>query len=87
MAEALKGTKAVCVMDRADSYGGYGPLYMEVSSALYHLKDRPALINKIYGLGGRDYLPSHAALVLDELNEIAKGGKVGIIKEYIGVRE
>lgn len=87
VAEALKNIKAVCVMDRADSFGGYGPLFMEITSALYHIKERPVLINKIYGLGGRDYLPSHAELVLNELNEIAKGAKVKNIKEYIGVRE
>jgi len=87
MAEALKNTKAVCVMDRADSFGGYGPLFMEVSSALYQLKEKPALINKIYGLGGRDYLPSHAELVLNELNEIAHGEKIRAVKEYIAVRE
>src|SRR5512135_2739433 len=87
VADALRNTKAVCVMDRADSFGGYGPLFMEISSALYQLQKRPALINKIYGLGGRDYLPSHAELVLNELNEIANGGKIKIFKEYIGVRE
>jgi pyruvate ferredoxin oxidoreductase alpha subunit len=87
VAEALKNTKAVCVMDRADSFGGYGPLFMEISSALYQLQNKPALINKIYGLGGRDYLPSHAELVLNELDGIAKGGKIKIVKEYIGVRE
>lgn len=87
VAEALKNTKAVCVMDRADSFGGFGPLYMEISSALYPLANRPALINKIYGLGGRDYMPSHAELVLNELNDIAKGGKIRTYKEYIGVRE
>ena len=87
VAEALKNTKAVCVMDRADSFGGYGPLFMEITSALYQLKERPVLINKIYGLGGRDYMPSHAELVLNELNEIAKGGKARIIKEYLAVRE
>ncbi len=87
VAAALKNTKAVCVMDRADSFGGYGPLFMEVSSALYQLRNRPALINKIYGLGGRDYLPSHAELVLNELDGIAKGGKINVFKEYIGVRE
>jgi len=87
MADALKHTKAVCVMDRADSFGGYGPLFMEVSSALYPVEKRPLLINKIYGLGGRDYMPSHAAQVLTELNDIAKNGKVNVLKEYIGVRE
>ncbi len=87
IAEALKNTKAVCIMDRADSFGGYGPLFMEITSALYPLKEKPVLINKIYGLGGRDYLPQHAETVLNELIEIAKGGKARIIKEYIGVRE
>lgn len=87
VADALKNTKAVCVMDRADSFGGYGPMFMEISSALYQLKEKPALINKIYGLGGRDYMPSHAELVLNELNEIANSGKIKTVKEYIGVRE
>jgi pyruvate ferredoxin oxidoreductase alpha subunit len=60
---------------------------MEVSSALYQTGKKPLLMNKIYGLGGRDYLPSHAAQVLTELHETAKSGSVRTIKEYIGVRE
>ena len=87
VAAALKNTRAVCVMDRADSFGGFGPMYMEISSALYHLAKKPLLINKIYGLGGRDYLPSHAELVLNELNELAQGSSIKAVKEYIGVRE
>jgi pyruvate ferredoxin oxidoreductase alpha subunit len=87
VAEALKHVKAVCVMDRADSFGGYGPLFMEVASALYPLERKPLLLNKVYGLGGRDYLPSHAAQVLTELDDISRSGKVNVLKEYIGVRE
>lgn len=87
VADALKHLRAICVMDRSDSFGGYGPLFLEISSALYHVKRRPQLINKIYGLGGRDYLPQHAEQVLEELLEIAKTDKVRIVKEYIGVRE
>jgi len=87
VAEALKHAKAVCVMDRADSFGSYGPLFMEVASALYPLEKKPLLMNKIYGLGGRDYLPSHAVQVLTELHEIAESGTVNVLKEYIGVRE
>jgi pyruvate ferredoxin oxidoreductase alpha subunit len=49
-------------------------------------KEKPILINKIYGLGGRDYLPEHAEHVLSELAELAKTGKVDTVKEYIGVR-
>ncbi|MEK6673161.1 MAG: pyruvate ferredoxin oxidoreductase [Nitrospirota bacterium] len=88
VAAALKGAKVVCVMDRADSFGGFGPMYMEIASAMMLISgNRPVLINKIYGLGGRDYLPEHAAMVLDEMTEIAKGGRVKTYKEYIGVRE
>ncbi|MDI6631757.1 MAG: thiamine pyrophosphate-binding protein [Thermoanaerobacteraceae bacterium] len=87
VAQALKGLKAVAVLDRADSFGGYGPVFMEVCSALYPLAERPVVINKIYGLGGRDFLPQHAEEVLAELEEIARTGKVRVAKEYIGVRE
>lgn len=85
--EALKHLKAVCVLDRADAFGGsYGPVFIDIATSLYPYKEKPILINKIYGLGGRDYLPAHAEHVLSELAEIAKTGKVDTVKEYIGVR-
>ncbi|MBI4823137.1 MAG: pyruvate ferredoxin oxidoreductase [Nitrospirae bacterium] len=84
---ALKHLKAIAVMDRADSFGAYGPCFTEISSALYPNDKRPVLINKIYGLGGRDFLPGHAEETLRELYEIAKGAPIKTIKEYIGVRQ
>lgn len=87
VAAALGNLKAVAVMDRADSFGGYGPVFMEICSALYQSKTGPALINKIYGLGGRDFLPEHAEDVFGELSGIASGGAVRAVKEYIGVRQ
>jgi pyruvate ferredoxin oxidoreductase alpha subunit len=87
IADALKTAKAVCVMDRADSFGGFGPMYMEIASALMMNSQKPALINKIYGLGGRDFLPEHAELVLNELIDVTRTGKVKTFKEYIGVKE
>jgi pyruvate ferredoxin oxidoreductase alpha subunit len=86
--EALKHLKAVCVLDRADAFGGsFGPVYMDIATSLYPYKEKPVLINKIYGLGGRDYLPEHAELVLNELVDITRNGAVKSYKEYIGVRE
>jgi pyruvate ferredoxin oxidoreductase alpha subunit len=86
--EALKHLKALCVLDRADAFGGsYGPLYYEIAASLHPYRDKPIMINKIYGLGGRDYLPEHCALVLTELGEIARTGQVRLVKDYIGVRE
>ncbi len=82
---ALKNAKAICVMDRADSFGGYGPLFMEIASALQPHKG-PVAFNKIYGLGGRDLMPIDVDQVLDETTEVAKTGKVKMTKEYITVR-
>lgn len=86
--EALKHLKAVCVLDRADAFGSsFGPVYLDIATSLYPYRERPVLINKIYGLGGRDYLPEHAELVLNELVSVAENGIVKQYKEYIGVRE
>jgi len=86
--KALKHLKAICVLDRADAFGGsYGPLFLEIATSLYPYREKPILINKIYGLGGRDYLPEHAEFSLNELVQITKTKKVRTVKEYIGVRE
>ncbi len=87
VADALKNVKAIAVLDRADSFGAYGPMFVEITSATLHLEKRPLMINKIYGLGGRDFLPEHAEQVLNELLDVVKTGKISIVKEYIGVRE
>jgi pyruvate ferredoxin oxidoreductase alpha subunit len=86
--EAMKHLKAVCVLDRADAFGcSYGQVFLDISASLYPYDKKPILINKIYGLGGRDYLPGHAEYVLNELIDISETGKVKTFKEYIGVRE
>ncbi|RJQ51651.1 MAG: pyruvate ferredoxin oxidoreductase, partial [Nitrospiraceae bacterium] len=87
IADALKHVKAIAVLDRADSFGGMGPLYSEVAGAVMQMDTRPAMVNKIFGLGGRDYLPDQAEYVIDELITVSKTGKVKTAKEYIGVRE
>lgn len=88
MGEALKHLKAVCVLDRADAFGGsLGPLCTDIMASLYQYQNKPIIINKIYGLGGRDYMPSQAEYSLNELVEIMNTGKIKTLKEYIGVRE
>lgn len=86
--EALNHLKALCVLDRADAFGGsFGPVFTDIATSLYPFQKKPILINKIYGLGGRDYLPEHAESVLNELIELTETGAVKKYKEYIGVRE
>ncbi len=87
IADALKGLKALCVLDRADSFGAAGgPLFIEVRSALYDLQKRPVTINKIFGLGGRDLGLDDLRKVFEELTTIVDKGPKSLY-EYITVRE
>ncbi|MFQ6054127.1 MAG: pyruvate ferredoxin oxidoreductase [Candidatus Bathyarchaeia archaeon] len=83
LAAALEGKRAVAVLDRAFSLGSYGPLYLEVSSALYEVQERPRLYNYTYGLGGRDTTAEQLEEVLRQIQD------EGLSKEmhYIGLRE
>lgn len=67
IAKLLEGKKAVAVMDRAISMGSTGPMFPEVRSALYESKNRPAMHNYIYGLGGRDVRPEELMGVFKQL--------------------
>lgn len=87
IAAALQHLKVVCVLDRADSYGGYGPMFMEIAASLYPHERKPLLINKIYGLGGRDYMPEQARGVIQEMADLARTGAIEKTKEYIGLME
>ncbi|MBZ0221380.1 MAG: pyruvate ferredoxin oxidoreductase [Candidatus Methylomirabilis sp.] len=84
IAEALKGCKAVMVLDRADSMNAFGgPVFSEVRSALYDLDSRPRVMNRIYGLGGRDYKVKDAVEVFDEALKAAETGRVETLVKYI----
>jgi len=84
IADALKGVKAVAVLDRADSMSGFGgPLFGEIRSALYECEKRPAVFNRIYGLGGRDYKVEHALDVFSELEKVAETGRAETLIKYI----
>jgi pyruvate ferredoxin oxidoreductase alpha subunit len=86
-ANALKGCKAICVMDRCDSFGSAGgPLFTEFRSAMYDVPNRPLMINKIYGLGGRDLGLGDIRKVFMELVKLTESGKVNRLYEYITVR-
>ena len=86
--EAIKGLKAVAVMDKDDSFNGHcGPMYAEVCAALVSAGVSIKIINYIYGLGGRDVKVSSIEKVFNELEEIAKTGNVGETYRYLEVRE
>jgi pyruvate ferredoxin oxidoreductase alpha subunit len=87
LAAALKGLKAVAVMDKADSFSACGgPLFAETRSACYDMPDAPKMINYVYGLGGRDVKTDSIAKVFQDLAEIAKTGETGEIYRHLDVR-
>ena len=86
IADALGGLKAVGVMDRSASFGGFGgPVFTEIRSALYGRPDAPMVFDWIYGLGGRDCDPSQIEQVADALIDAAAGSAPDLVN-LLGVR-
>lgn len=87
LVKVLRNVKSVVVMDRSYSFGSPGaPLLMDVASALYDEKERPLLINAIYGLGGRDFTADQAETAFRIALETAGSGEVKERQIWLGVR-
>lgn len=87
LAEALKGVKAVGVMDRAEGYTNHGgPLGADVMAALFRAKSDALAINYIYGLGGRDVRVTDIESVFADLKTAADEGDAGETYRYLGIR-
>jgi pyruvate ferredoxin oxidoreductase alpha subunit len=85
---ALKNAKAIAVMDKSISFGGFGgAVYHEVRHALYDTETHPPIVNYIYGLGGRDTNPNAFRTIFVDLLDIAKTGRIEKQINYFGVRE
>ncbi|MBR1884375.1 MAG: pyruvate ferredoxin oxidoreductase [Clostridia bacterium] len=88
LADSLKGLKALAVMDKADSINGFsGPLYSEVTSALFKNNVCVPSVNYIYGLGGVDVTKENIKKVCYDLVNIAKKGKSELDLQYLGLEE
>jgi pyruvate ferredoxin oxidoreductase alpha subunit len=85
---ALKNIKTVAIMDKSMSPGGLGgPVFAEIRNALYDQKQRPVIVNYIFGLGGRDSNPIELRKIFEELTRITKNGQVQTQVRYFGLRE
>lgn len=83
---ALHGAKAVAVLDRSENFGGeYGPVGLEVATALYNAKENIPLKNYMFGLGGHDVTLEQMEQVYEDLEKLAAGTIDGSI-EYLGNR-
>ena len=88
LAKALAKTKAVAVMDKSEGFSANGgPVFAETRSALYDLKERPHLINLVYGLGGRDFKTDDVEKVFARLADIVATGKTGPVYSHMGQRQ
>jgi pyruvate ferredoxin oxidoreductase alpha subunit len=86
--KALENVKAVAVLDRSNSFGGYGgAVFHEVRHALYDANKHPFVVDYVYGLGGRDMPPSIIQGVYRDLQGILKTKKVKEYVQFAGVRE
>jgi len=87
IARALKGCKAVAIMDRCESYNGHGgPLASEVTAALYENKVYTEAVNYVYGLAGRDFTVEMAKDIFREIKDVSENGKKVKQYRYVGLR-
>lgn len=64
---ALKGRRAVAVIDQNISVGKGGILHSEIASCLYNLKHRPLLLSFIGGLGGKNISPGEFEFIFNKM--------------------
>lgn len=88
IANALKNLKAVAIMDKCDSINGAaGPLYTEVTSALYTEGiTNVKTLAYTYGIGGRDVKSTDIEKVYADLIEVANSDKVENPYRYLGLK-
>ncbi len=89
--DIIRNCKAVAVLDRAISFGspqGMGPLFLDITSALYNegVAGLP-IVNYIHGLGGRDTVPPMIHTVYADLAKISASGDRGTMVRYLGLRD
>ena len=88
IANALKGCKAVAVMDRSEAFStNGGPLGAETMQAMYQYGCEALAIDIMYGIGGRDVRVEDIKGVYETLKDIAKTGDRGEIYRYMGLRD
>ncbi len=87
--ERLSRFKGVAIIDRDYSFGSPhhgGVLYTEFRAAFYDSPKRPAMINIIGGLGGREFTAADGAEMFNLMQKAAAGDlKTNV--HWIGVRE
>lgn len=85
--KSIKNAKAIGIIDRALSPGAVaGPLFTDVTSALYLSKMSIPAVNFFVGLGGRDVKVEDIESMFANLKKIPESGKIEKHSYYIGLR-
>ena len=83
---ALKNVKNIAVMDKVMDYSlNGGPLYKEIISAIYDMKEKDKNIivsNYIYGIGGRDIGVDDIEGIFDGILDNSNDEKI----RYVGLK-
>ena len=84
----LLGLRAVAVMDRSFAPGAVGaPMFQEIRSALFDYRiSAPPVINRIYGLGGRELRNADLREIFAELEALAGGDETVPSIRMVGLR-
>ena len=86
IAEALADVKIVTVLDRSESMGAYGPLFVEIRAALFDAPQKPMVYNRIFGLGGRELFMSDIHDIFEENKTYLETNRVEKMFDYLKVR-
>ncbi len=87
LCDLLSKFKVVGVMDRSASFGAQGgPVFTELRSALYDAKEKPVVVDYLYGLGGRDIRAVEIEQIFGELLSFAQEPPKELFRVW-GVRE
>jgi pyruvate ferredoxin oxidoreductase alpha subunit len=74
--EITKNLKTLGVLERCAAFGSGGPVFVEVRSAVYGMRNMPTIIGFIAGLGGRDINFDTIKYCYDVLLQTANSGVV-----------
>jgi pyruvate-ferredoxin/flavodoxin oxidoreductase len=84
LAAVPESVKRIAVLDRTKENGSFGePLYLDVSSVFQHTDKKIMVVGGRYGLGSKDFTPSMAKAVFENLkmNEPKNNFTIGIIDD------
>lgn len=86
--QRLLSLQAVAVMDRSYAPGAVGaPMFQEIRSALYDYRhSAPPVINRIYGLGGRELRNADIRAIFAELDSLAADETAVPTIKLVGLR-